>query len=340
VRQLEEEPVPHARLLAAAAAAALALPATGHAAPADLGDLGDGNAALAPIRHQSLTLVPIVTTIAGPHEDYLTLDEGMERRLIRVGEIADGDVNALELRNRSDRPLFVMAGEVVLGGKQDRIIGKNTVIPPRTTQSVPVFCVEHGRWSGRRAGFRAAGALAHTKLRTKASFEDQGQVWTEVKEKNGKRRTDNATDTYRQVAAQQSSGSLASWERALDRGLAGLAAGERARLVGYAVALNGRVVAVDVFGSPALFARLDRKLRRSYITEAIDEPIETGTVVPSPVDIRAFVARAEAEPAQKVYESTEADTLNAVGSGEASTRVMKKGARPDARPIFKSAHKR
>jgi hypothetical protein len=190
----------HARLLAAATAVALALPAAGHAAPADL---GDGNAALAPIRHQSLSLVPIVTTVAGPHEDYLTLDEGMAQRLVRVGEIADGNVNALELRNRSDRPLFVMAGEVVLGGKQDRIIGKNTVIPPRTTQSVPVFCVEHGRWSGRRAGFRAAGALVHTKLRTKASFEDQGQVWTEVKDKNGKRRTDNATDTYRQVAAQQ-----------------------------------------------------------------------------------------------------------------------------------------
>jgi hypothetical protein len=53
----------------------------------------------------------------------------------------------------------------------------------------------------------------------------------------------------------------------------------------------------------------------------------------------AFVTRAEAAPAQKVYESSEADTLNAVGAAEASTRVMKKGD-AGAKPVFKSAHKK
>lgn len=324
----------HVRLLVAVL---LAIPVTAQAAPVDL---GDGNAVLAPIRHQNLALLPVITTAAGPHDDYLTLDEGMEKRLIRVGEIDDGEVNSLAIENRSDRPLFVMAGEVVLGGKQDRIIGKNTVVPARTTQSVPVFCVEHGRWSGRKAEFQTGSALAHNKLRSKASFDDQSQVWSEVKEKNGKRRTDNATDTYRRIAAQQSTGSLASWERSLDAGKAALPSADRARLVGYAVALNGQIVAVDVFGSPALFAKLEKKLVRSYITEAIDEPVAAAAPVPTAADVRTFVARAEAEPAHKVYESTEADTLNAVGSGEASTKLLKKGARPDARPIFKSAHKR
>jgi hypothetical protein len=307
--------------------------------PLPTSDLGDGNAVLAPITHQSLTILPVVATGAVAADEYLTLDEGMETKKVRVGEIEDGTVNALELTNRADVPLFVMAGEVVLGGKQDRIIGKNTVIPPRTTQSIPVFCVEHGRWSGRRAEFATGAALAHNKLRAKASFEGQGEVWSEVKDKNAKRRTDNATDTYRRVAAQQSSGTLASWERAIASGMGRIAAADRARLVGYAVALNGRVVAVDVFGSPRLFAKLQKKLLRSYITEAIDEPVAAAAVAPSAAAVRTFVTRAEAAPEEKVYESAEADTMNAVGAGEASTKVMKKGDRA-AKPIFKSAHAR
>ena len=36
------------------------------------------------------------------------------------------------LRNRSDLPLFLMAREVIIGGKQDRIIGKNTIVAARS----------------------------------------------------------------------------------------------------------------------------------------------------------------------------------------------------------------
>jgi hypothetical protein len=304
------------------------------AAPADL---GDGNALLAPISHQNRTLLPVLATGPVAADEYLTLDEGMRSKKVRIGEIDDGEVNALRISNRSDLPLFLMAGEVVLGGKQDRIIGKNTIVPPRATQSIPVFCVEHGRWSGRRTEFSSAGALAHNHLRAKASFEGQSEVWSEVKTKNAKRRTDNATDTYRRVAVQQASGTMAGWERAFERGVAALPAADRARLVGYAVALNGEVVAVDVFGAPALFGKLRGKLLRSYITEAIDEPIAKVVTAPTAADVIAFVARAEAAPAQKVYESDEAETVNAVGASEASTRVMKKGA-PADKPVYKAVH--
>jgi len=304
------------------------------------GDLGDGTALLAPITHKNLTLLPVVATGPTPTDDYLTLDEGMAEKLIRIGESGDGAVNQLEITNRSAKPLFVMAGEVMVGGKQDRIVGKNTVIPAKTTQMLPVFCVEHGRWSGRRAEFSTAGALAHTELRGKASFDGQGEVWEEVKTKNAKRRTENSTDTYRQVAAQQAGGSLASWETAFERGLAALPAADRARVVGYVVALNGEVVALDAFESPLLFGKLEKKLKRSYIAEAIDEPVVAKAPVPGPADVRAFVARAEAAPAQKAYESEAAETVNLVGADAASTRVMKKGAPAAAKPVFRSMKRR
>ena len=113
----------------------------------------------------------------------------------------------------------------------------------------------------------------------------------------------------------------------------------RARLVGYAVALDGEVVSVDVFDAPKLFARLDHKLRRSYYAEAIDAPVVADAQVPTAADVRAFVRQAEAAPDQPVYDTGEADTILNVGDAAASTKVMLKRARRGAKPLYKSVQK-
>jgi hypothetical protein len=304
-----------------------AAPPVPHAAPPtakptppkpDPSDLGDGTALGAPVRFRNLTLVPIVATTAAIDDtDYLVLDEGMKSKQVKIRERDDADVNELTLTNRSARPLFVMTGEVVIGGQQDRIIGKNTIVPPHTTQAVPVFCVEHGRWSGRHADFASAGALAHQSLRTRAAFDSQGDVWDEVASKNAKRGLDrdNDTGTYRGAARAQTT--LADWDAAFDRP-------PGARQVGYAVALGGEVVAVDEFGGPALFAKLDRKLRRSYYAEAQDAPEAEGARAPTAADVIAFLHRTDAVPEAKTYDTPEADTLDRIGDQAASSKVMTK----------------
>ena len=306
------------------------------------GGLGDGLFALPAVQHGALALVPIATTEPST-EDYLVLDDAMAEGLVEIAE--RGGVNALTITNRSNRPLFLLAGEVVIGGKQDRIIGKNTIIAARTTEELPVFCVEHGRWSGRQATFASAGALAHSTLREKASFEAQGDVWQEVAAKNARRGTANGTDTYRQTAAQQTAdATLAAWDEDLDAQLRALPAEVRAMVVGYAVALGGEVVAVDVFDSPALFGRLDRKLRRSYYAEAIDAEAPAGARVPAVDDVRAFLTRADAAPEQPAYDNAEAATVNQLADDAASTKVMAKRAKPGGggkvKPVFKSVAKR
>src|SRR5678815_4601341 len=92
--------------------------------------LSDHTALLAPIQVQSLTLTPIVATgPAGKDDDHLiVLDEAMAAKQVKIQEIADGNVNNLTFVNKSEHPVFIMAGEVIIGGKQDRIIGRNTVI--------------------------------------------------------------------------------------------------------------------------------------------------------------------------------------------------------------------
>src|SRR5205823_2711774 len=114
-------------------ALSLAVAATVHADPpksppqiaADPAALSDHTALLAPIQVDSLILTPIVAIAAptGSNDELLTLDEAMAQKQVKIREISDGSVNSLTFINQSAHPVFVLAGEVIIGGKQDRIIG-------------------------------------------------------------------------------------------------------------------------------------------------------------------------------------------------------------------------
>jgi hypothetical protein len=285
--------------------------------------LSERTTLLAPIQVDSLTLTPIVATAAGlkdaKDDGLLVLDEAMASRQVKIQEIADGSVNSLTFVNKADQPVFVLAGEVIIGGKQDRIIGRNTVIPAKTTQAVPVYCVEHGRWDGTTKEFTTAKALAHGRLRGRASYAAQRDVWNEVAAKNVARRTTSASDTYRRVAQQQSDGTLGTMEKQIDAALARIPAADRDRMVGFAVALNGAVATVDLFASPTLFKKLETKLVRSYLTEAVDVVARKDVAPPSAGDVKAFMADADKAAEQKSYDTEAAETV--INSGMRASKA-------------------
>src|SRR5262245_10485419 len=104
-----------------------------------------------PKTFQNLTLIPVYAPGAKATNAFMTLDEGLKAKVVKVREAKDGGtVNVLYITNTGGKPLYIMAGEVVLGGQQDRSLGTDTIIPPNEKE-VPVtaFCVEHGRWSGK-----------------------------------------------------------------------------------------------------------------------------------------------------------------------------------------------
>ena len=279
-------------------------------------------ALLDPIQIDSLTLTPMVapmTPVPIEEPDVLTLDEGFAQKVVGITE--QGSVNNLTLTNKDQRPLFLLAGEVIIGGKQDRIIGQNTVIPGNTTQSVPVFCVEHGRWGGSSDVFTSGQALAHGRLRGKASFETQQAVWNEVAEKNAARGTSNATGTYRDVATTQSDGTLAKSETRIAQALAKVDAGERARMIGYVIAVNGTIATVDRFTSPRLFRKLENKLVRSYLTESIDVTAAKDIKAPTVADVKTFMADADKATQEPSYENAAASTVRYLGDKAGKAQV-------------------
>lgn len=128
-----------------------------------------------PLTHANLTVFPIYSrerpTVSG---DYLTLDEALARKLIVVAELPAAEVNRVSVTNRADKPIYLMAGDLILGGQQDRVIARDTIIE-RSAQraAVEVFCVEHGRWEG---GPQFTGAEAHEGNRGSAPVRRRGPI--------------------------------------------------------------------------------------------------------------------------------------------------------------------
>jgi len=167
-----------------------------------------GYTILAPIRHGNLTVFPVVAARSFDTKEFLTLDEGLRSGEVIVTESggvqplirrrrtpssqSGAQVNQLVLVNNSKRPLILLAGEIVTGGKQDRVIGKDRIIPPESDPiDLGVFCVEPGRWVGSSDRFGvgamaggpvpAPAPMAAPNVRGKAMAEkDQQQVWSEV----------------------------------------------------------------------------------------------------------------------------------------------------------------
>jgi hypothetical protein len=295
------------------------------------------------VSHGKLTLVPLhARAKVKDKRDFLTLDEAFQKKLVKVRELDDESVNELSIENRSKQPLFVMSGEVILGGKQDRIIGKDTIIGPKERAVVDVFCVEHGRWSEEKGSreFRSGKTLAHGSLRNQANFETQQRVWDEVDSKNAKRKTDNDTQTYRKLTADGDTGKAAKpYLEALTAGLAK----SGADTVGFVVVLNGEIVAVEAFGSPKLYAKMRDKLVRSWVLEAVDAPEpddeEAAARVPVAKDVKAFQARAAEAEKATVVNAKKAKTKHVKGSGVAGSRVEAEDDAADAAPVYEGLYK-
>ena len=166
---------------------------------------------LAPIRNGNLTIFPVVAESTHDTGQFLTLDEGLRAGDVVVTEAGNAgplvrprsghgvwneglrsgaQVNQLVLINNSKRPLLLLAGEIVTGGKQDRVIGKDRLVPAESDPvDLGVFCVEPGRWVARSDKFIAPMAMVQPSIRGKAMADkDQAKVWEQV----GKARTSMA----------------------------------------------------------------------------------------------------------------------------------------------------
>ncbi len=144
-----------------------------------------------PLSYKSLRVVPLV----GPsHEDpsYRVFGPDLADD-VKVDEVNDaGDVPNLRVTNRLTERVLLIDGQELIGAKQNRILNTDVLVPASKQVTIPVSCVERGRWSYTRRGFGAGKfahrsaraskcAQVHDSLRREASHgSDQGEVWRDV----------------------------------------------------------------------------------------------------------------------------------------------------------------
>jgi hypothetical protein len=236
---------------------------------------------LPPISYRQVTVSPNVKPSA-PRADALSLQQGLAAKVVTVRE--HGDVNSVVVQNHGDKALLLVGGEMILGGQQDRIIGHDQVLQPHQTATVAVFCVEHGRWSGAQH-FGSAGGIVDAKVRAKG---DQQAVWDEVARKTARLKAETPTGTYRQIG-ETTQEATKPYRQSIGKELAKLK-----DVVGMAAVVNGRIVSVDVFGAPELFAQYRDRLLDSAVVSAMESPEAKEAPAPAPAEVEKFINAAKA----------------------------------------------
>lgn len=210
--------------------------------------------------YRGLTVFLISMSRVEDDEDYTSTDEAVQQGTLSIEEKGSGSVPALRARNTGREPVLMLAGEIVLGGKQNRILQHDVLVPPRSGWlELPVLCVEHGRWSGRSTEFTNRATMSALNVRAGVNLRaDQEAVWREVGSYQAALSAPNATGDLQAV---QDSPEAREAVRDYRDGFRRHWRGEE---VGMVVARFGRIVGADLFCNPAVFRKHRDRLLDSY----------------------------------------------------------------------------
>lgn len=226
-------------------------------------------------QYKNLKIVPIRRKGGGPGgigglSDVVSLNQALSQGLVTVSErgtTSFDNVHWLRFNTRSKKPVYISGGEIISGGRQDRMIVRDTILQPSSKdQYVPVMCVEEGRWSDKEKKF-GYGNFANGHLRKVLdSTHNQVLVWREV-------------DRQLQIGGFKNN-SLAYLSRYQDKKY--LVQGDDyfnyfheklaktdSNVVGFVAISGDKVIGSDIFASTDLFYEQLEPLLRSYVDEGI-----------------------------------------------------------------------
>jgi hypothetical protein len=255
-----------------------------------------------PFTHGNLTVFFLHGDDQIKGKKILTLDEALEQKKVVVHETKN--VQQLSIENVSDNEVFLQAGDIVKGGQQDRVIAYDMLIQPKSGKlPIASFCVEQGRWS-RRGGENvkqftsSKNAIVGNDIKLAArGMKDQGRVWKEVGETQ-KKLTDNLKGEVKAGASPTSLQLTLEHKKLLEAVKAHIkklegSLDKQTDIIGYAVAINGKVNNADVYGNADLFRKLWPKLLCCSAAEAVAEQKEKLKFDPAkPEAVTTFLAEA------------------------------------------------
>jgi len=223
--------------------------------------------------HRNMSVFPVFFEINGGLK-YLTLDEALGNSLVQITEVSEtGDVPNLKVTNKQEVPILILAGEELVGAKQNRIVNATFLVAGHSALTIPVSCVEQGRWNYSSREFRSERRMSSPQLRSKVEQDvmhsiresqeiraNQSRVWDEIAAKSSRMEVRSSTSAMAAI--------YESYTDQLKR-FSDVFTVERDQK-GFLVAINGRVIGMEIFDAQASLGKYFDKLIQSYSLDAID----------------------------------------------------------------------
>jgi len=274
-----------------------------------------------PISVNNVSIVPVISreNIQGGPE-YATLAEAKKNAWIEIIEEGEeGEVESLIVKNVGPKPILLLAGELLLGGKQDRVVAKDTIVPTEKEVVVPVYCVEPGRWSGESNKFSYGDTSVPLRVKEQAMYGGQEEVWSNVRAYNSAAGapSDGRTTIQKGLFDKEV-------QATVDRELANVVAalGRQKNVVGVIFLIDGKIQTLELFGNDKLFRASQAGLLKGALAEAA---VNKGKRAPKFALDECAKFMAEAMESDRVVESR----TKFVGGAAISTRR----ASPDAKGL-------
>jgi hypothetical protein len=305
---------------------------------------------------ENLAVYPVTSRAQIDIGPLVTLDDALANGSAEVREMeGGGSVNTLVIENKGLVPIFVLAGTVVKGGKQDRQIGQDFVIDGKQTSQVDAFCVEHGRWTAQRQGqgtngrFITSDVVATSKVRAAGQYKkNQSEVWSKVGESNAAHKKTSASDTFlASVDDEQIRKDRTALAARIQSVLDGVTPVDD--VVGVAYAIDGEVRGVRWFSHHKVLTMVEKKLANGIAQEAMTAKAEAAAAgkppsnlpPPPPSVVVAFVNDVDKQQVKEQRDTPAANTNDYKESSQGfGSSVMLKGEGKSKSPLTKDFTKK
>jgi len=236
---------------------------------------------LGPFTHRNLALYLVKGKDVIRKTEFVTLEQALKDGKVTVGET--GNVRNLVISSKyAEEYVFIQAGDIVKGGKQDRTLSTDLIVPPGA-KKIPLqsFCVESGRWRARGTEkadkfSRSTNQVASRDLRIASRYRrSQQEVWdnaAELQEKLSHNVGKSVKSPVSSSSLELTLGNKDVRKHAEDyvNALRNIIK-DRKHIIGFVFAVNGQLNTAEVYGSEDLFSRLWSKLLRTAAVEAFAE---------------------------------------------------------------------
>jgi hypothetical protein len=247
-----------------------------------------------PVSHGLLHIFPLKGD-THPEQDISLLEGALQAGTLHIEDLHEaGSVPELRVVNEGALRVLILEGDELIGAKQNRVVNSSVLVAAGSHLTLPVSCVERGRWSYRSRAFSPGTGSPHLALRRlktrsvhdslrrgRGHRSDQRAVWREVDRKARLHKAVSSTH-----ALQDSRSRLSERLDAFDMLARDLPEGTS----GVVVAIGERLVLLEVLAGPRTFARVFRKLLSGYAFESVGLDRPYGT--PDPPAVRSFIEAA------------------------------------------------